>query len=366
MFVDEYFLRCRGGDGGNGCSSFRKEAHIPKGGPDGGDGGRGGKVILQASKDVTNLAHLIGLSHVKAKSGDHGQGKRMSGKCGSDITIKVPEGTLIYDSNTEELLRDMGKHGEKIVIAEGGRGGRGNVHFASATNRAPREREPGTPGETRNIRLVLKVIADVGLIGKPNAGKSTLLSRMTRAHPEIAAYPFTTKYPNLGIVQIGFENRIVMADIPGLIEGASEGVGLGHDFLKHVERTKVFVHLVEPAPMDGTDPIENYRAIREELRLYDEELATRPELPIVTKAEMAGAAEVAEKLTKVARRPVMLISSVTGKGLPDLARELVRLLNKGGNLDDWRPKARTRYEGGAVVPAAVRTTEDATPESSDS
>ncbi len=369
MFVDEYYLKCRGGDGGNGCTSFRKEAHIPKGGPDGGDGGRGGRVVLVASKDVTNLAHLIGLSHVKAKAGEHGQGKRMSGKRGADILVKVPVGTLIYESETDALLRDMGQDGEKLVIAEGGRGGRGNVHFASATNRAPREREPGTPGETRNVRLVLKVIADVGLIGKPNAGKSTLLSRMTRAHPEIAAYPFTTKYPNLGIVQIGYENRIVMADIPGLIEGASEGVGLGHDFLKHVERTKVFVHLIEPAPTDGTDPIANYIAIREELRLYNEELATRPELPIVTKAEMPGAAEVAAKLTKVAHRPVMMISSVTGKGLPDLARELVRLLNKGGDLDDWRPKNRARYEAGAVVPAAIRSpapTDEDSPSDADS
>jgi len=355
MFVDEFLLRCRGGDGGNGCSSFRKEAHIPKGGPDGGDGGRGGKVFIVATKDVTNLAHLIGQNHINAGRGEHGMGKRMSGKRGADVTIKVPIGTLIYDSKSDELLRDMSQHGDKIVIAEGGKGGRGNVHFANSVNRAPREREPGTPGETRHIRLVLKVIADVGLIGKPNAGKSTLLSRMTRAHPEIAAYPFTTKYPNLGIVQIGYEQRIVMADIPGLIEGASEGVGLGHDFLKHVERTKVFVHLVEPAPMDQTDPIENYLAIREELRLYNEELATRPELPIVTKAELPGAAELAQKLTKIAKRPVMLISSVTGKGLPDLARELVRLLNHGGDLDDWRPRHRPRYEPGQVVPAAAPT-----------
>ncbi len=359
MFVDEFEMRCRGGDGGNGCSSFRKESHIPRGGPDGGDGGRGGKVFLEATDDLTNLAHLIGHRHINAGRGEHGMGKRMSGKSGADNVVQVPVGTLVYDCETGNLLRDMNQHGDRLVIAEGGRGGRGNVHFANAVNRAPREREPGKPGETRHIRLVLKVIADVGLIGKPNAGKSTLLSRMTRATPEIAAYPFTTKYPNLGIVRIGYERQIVIADIPGLIEGAHEGVGLGHDFLRHVERTKVFVHLVEPAPMDLSDPIENYRAIRDELRLYDPKLATRPELPIVTKCELPEAKDVARRLAEVAGRPVMMISSVTGKGLPDLARELVRLMDRRSDVDDWRPRERTRYELGAVVPAAVTTAAEA-------
>lgn len=357
MFVDEFVMRCRGGDGGNGCTSFRKESHIPKGGPDGGDGGRGGKVTLRATEDVTNLAHLIGHKHFNGGRGEHGMGKRMSGKRGADIVVDVPVGTLIYDEETNHLLRDMNRHDETLVVAEGGRGGRGNVHFANSVNRAPREREPGQPGETRIVRLVMKVIADVGLIGKPNAGKSTLLSRMTRATPEIAAYPFTTKYPNLGILRIGFEQQIVMADIPGLIEGAHAGVGLGHDFLRHVERTKVFVHLIEPAPQDETDPVENYRAIREELRLYDEQLAKRPELVLVTKSELPEAKGVAQRLTETIGRPVLMISSVTGKGLPELTKALVKLLARRDNNDDWRPRERTRYEAGATVPAATTTTE---------
>lgn len=340
MFVDRVELICRGGDGGNGCLSFRREAKVPRGGPDGGDGGDGGSVILCASENVTNLAHLFGHKHWTATPGVNGGGSMKSGRGGEDLLIEVPVGTLVYDAGHDNLLRDLKEHGEKLVIAKGGRGGRGNWHFKSATNRAPREFEHGAPGEQRSIRLDLKLIADVGLVGKPNAGKSTLLSRLSRATPEIAPYPFTTKYPNLGVVYVGYERQYLLADIPGLIEGAHQGIGLGHEFLRHVERTRVFVHLIEPAPMDETDPVENYRAIRDELRLYDVALAERPELIVVTKCELPEAAAIVEALKKETGRPVMTISAVTGKGLPELNQAIIRLLD-GKVDDDWKPPVRS-------------------------
>ncbi|TXT33834.1 MAG: GTP-binding protein, partial [Planctomycetota bacterium] len=255
----------------------------------------------------------------------NGQGSLKSGHDGADVVIRVPPGTLVKDV-AGEVLFDLDHHGARFLAAKGGCGGRGNKHFATATNRAPREFERGELGESRTVMLELKLIADVGLIGKPNAGKSTLLSRLTRATPEIADYPFTTKYPNLGVVRIGYDRQFVLADIPGLIEGAHAGVGLGHEFLRHVERTKVLVHLVEPIPADQSDPIINYRAIHEELRLYDESLITRPELVVVTKCELPDAAEVAEKLEAEIGQPVLRISAVTGKGLPDLINRVFDVL----------------------------------------
>ncbi|MBI1312657.1 GTPase ObgE [bacterium] len=343
MFLDQIELYCRGGDGGNGCLSFRREAHVPRGGPDGGDGGRGGRVIVEATTQLTNLAHLIGHKHWNADRGAHGQGKLKTGRRGEDVIIRVPAGTLVYDVTRGNLLRDMKDEGQSIVVARGGRGGRGNKHFANSVNRAPREHEDGEPGQERTIRLELKVIADVGLIGKPNAGKSTLLSRMTRATPEIANYPFTTKYPNLGIVQIGFDKRFVIADIPGLIEGAHAGVGLGHEFLRHVERTKVFVHLVEPMPMDGSDPIDNYRNIRDELRLYDESLMERPEIVVVTKCELPDADDIADLLSEEVGRPVLKISAVTGHALPELTKQILDQLDPKTAHDDWQPPVTKSY-----------------------
>ena len=327
MFVDRITIHCQAGDGGSGCMSFRREAHVPRGGPDGGDGGRGGSVIIRASENLTNLAHLVGHKHWRAQRGGHGEGSLRTGRSGEDVVILVPPGTLVRDAERGHLLKDLKKHGEELVVAEGGRGGRGNKAFASSTNRAPREFEPGQPGESRTVSLELKVIADVGLIGMPNAGKSTLLSRLTRAHPEIADYPFTTKYPNLGIVRTGYDRQFVIADIPGLIEGAHAGVGLGHEFLRHVERTKVLVHLVEPSPMDQSNPVDNYRKIREELRLYDPELAKRPEIIVITKAELPDAEAAAELLQEEIGRPVLRISSVTGKGLPQLVGEIFSALD---------------------------------------
>ena len=328
MFVDQVTIFCKAGDGGSGSASFRREAHVPRGGPDGGDGGRGGHVIIEADENVSSLVHLVGVRHWNAANGEPGGGALKSGKSGVDTIIRVPPGTILRDAKRGHVLKDMVEHGDRVIVAKGGDGGKGNVRFMSSTNRAPRDFGPGEPGEQRDISLELKVIADVGLIGKPNAGKSTLLSRLSRATPEIANYPFTTKYPNLGIVRVGQERQFVLADIPGLIEGAHAGVGLGHEFLKHVERTKVLVHLVEPAPDDQTDPVENYLQIQEELRKYDESLATRPELVVVTKCELPDADAAAELLQERIQRPVLKISAVTGKGLPQLLQATIRLLDE--------------------------------------
>ncbi|HEX6986995.1 MAG TPA: GTPase ObgE [Planctomycetaceae bacterium] len=333
MFVDQVTIECRAGDGGAGCISFRREAHVPRGGPDGGDGGGGGDVVIRADENVGSLSNLIGHKFWNAGRGLNGEGSLRTGRDGADVEILVPPGTLVRDTERGHVLKDLAQHGDVLVIAKGGKGGRGNKHFATSTNRVPREAEPGLPGESRTVTLELKLIADVGLIGKPNAGKSTLLSRLSRANPEIADYPFTTKYPNLGIVRSGEDRSFVMADIPGLIEGAHAGVGLGHEFLRHVERTKLLVHLVEPQPMDGSDPIDNYRQIREELRLYtaptmvqETPLHERPEILVVTKCELPDAQTAAEFLHEVTGLPVMQISAVTGKGLPQLVAEIARRL----------------------------------------
>ena len=331
MFVDRVTIFCQAGDGGSGCVSFRREAHVPRGGPDGGDGGDGGSIIVRADENVGSLSNIVGHKHWKADSGRNGEGSLRTGRSGEDAVIAVPPGTLVRDADRGHLLKDLARHGESIVVARGGKGGSGNKHFATATHQAPREFEPGERGETRNIALELKVIADVGLIGKPNAGKSTLLSRLSRAHPEIADYPFTTKYPNLGLVRIGYDRQFVVADIPGLIEGAHAGVGLGHEFLKHVERTKVLVHLVEPQPMDQTDPIANYHNIRAELGQYDATLLDRPEIIAVTKSELPDAAAVRDLLAEDTARPVLLISAVTGAGLPELVAAILRELDSVQN-----------------------------------
>lgn len=333
MFVDQVSIFCKAGDGGSGLSSFRREAHVPRGGPDGGDGGRGGHIIIEADENVSSLVHLVGMHHWKAADGHPGQTSLKTGRDGADTVIRVPTGTILRDLKRGHVLKDMVEHGDRVIVAKGGDGGKGNTRFMSSTNRAPREFGPGEPGEQRDIALELKVIADVGLIGKPNAGKSTLLSRLSRATPEIANYPFTTKYPNLGIVRVGHDRQFVLADIPGLIEGAHAGVGLGHEFLRHVERTKMLVHLIEPAPDDQTDPIENYLQIREELRLYDEELAGRPEVVAVTKSELADSEAAAELLEERIGRPVLRISSVTGKGLPQLLQATLRMLDELNEAD---------------------------------
>jgi GTP-binding protein len=322
MFVDRVKIEVQGGNGGNGCMSFRREKYVPKGGPDGGNGGRGGDVVLVARNGVNNLSGLSHQRFWKASHGTAGQGSNKNGRDGHDLIIEVPPGTIIIDANAGFVIKDLTTDGDQVIVARGGEPGKGNVHFKSSTNRAPRDFTPGGDGERREIVLELKVIADVGLVGKPNAGKSTLLSRLTRARPEIADYPFTTKFPNLGMVQVDADRHFVMADIPGLIEGAHAGVGLGHEFLRHIERAGILVHLVEPSPMDGTDPRENYRTIRAELEQYNKELIARPEILCVTKAELPGASELRDELAQETGREVLLISAVTGQALNELVRRV--------------------------------------------
>jgi GTP-binding protein len=326
MFIDEVEIRVEAGKGGDGCVSFRREKYVPKGGPDGGDGGDGGSVILLAQEGVDSLDALAHSKLWKAENGQPGSGANCHGASGEDLTILVPPGTVVRDAGQGFVIKDLAVPGDRVTVARGGKGGKGNTRFKSPTNRAPRQHTPGDAGEARSLRLELKVIADVGLIGKPNAGKSTLLSRLSRARPEIAAYPFTTKHPYLGRVQIDMDRSFVMADIPGLIEGASEGVGLGHEFLRHVERAGILVHLVEPAPTDGGDPLENYHAIREELEKYDPDLGRRVEITAVTKADLPGAGEVRNKLAGSLGREVLLISAVTGQGLNELVGAIARQL----------------------------------------
>ena len=322
MFVDRIAIFVEGGHGGRGCSSFRREKYVPRGGPDGGDGGAGGSVIVRADDSFDNLAHLRNRKFWRATSGEPGAGALKSGLSGDELVIGVPPGTIIVDRDRENVIKDLKAIAEEVVAARGGKGGRGNKHFATSTNRAPREFEPGEPGESRWIVLELKVIADVGLVGLPNAGKSTLLSRISRAQPEIADYPFTTKYPNLGLVQVDYDRSLVVADIPGLIEGAHAGAGLGHDFLRHVERTRTLVHLVECMPLDGSSPAANYRTIRRELELFNPALAAKPELVVLTKMDLFDSAEPLAEFAHETGRPALGISAVTGRGLAELVQRM--------------------------------------------
>ncbi|MFN5320931.1 MAG: GTPase ObgE [Planctomycetota bacterium] len=327
MFVDRVEIEVWAGNGGNGCLSFRREKYVPRGGPDGGNGGDGGSVVLVARHGVNSLVGLTQKKQWRAESGANGEGSNRHGRGAADFILLVPPGTLVIDAENGFVIRDLQADGDSLVAAQGGRGGKGNTHFKSSTNQAPRTTTEGQKGERRKIILELKVIADVGLVGKPNAGKSTLLSRLSRARPEIADYPFTTKYPNLGMVQVSRDREFVLADIPGLIEGASQGVGLGHDFLKHIERSGVLVHLVEPLPTDGTDPLENYRAIRHELKEYSQELGERREILVVSKGELPEANELRLLLQRETGKPVLLISAVTGEGLAELNRAIVAALD---------------------------------------
>jgi GTP-binding protein len=335
MFVDRVKIQVLGGRGGDGCMSFRREKYIPRGGPDGGDGGDGGSVIIRAVEGVDSLAALSHRKHWKASNGKRGDSSNCTGAKADDSLIQVPPGTVIYDAEHGFILKDLSKHGDELTAARGGKGGYGNLHFKSATNRAPREVTPGGVGEERLLVLELKVIADVGLLGKPNAGKSTLLSRLSRATPEIADYPFTTKYPNLGRVQLDLDRSFVMADVPGLIEGAHLGAGLGHEFLRHIERSGILIHLVEPFPVDGSDPLANYDVIHRELEQYDVQLGERPEIVVVTKAELPDAAEIRDRLAAKLNRDVLLVSAVTGQGLDTLLRAVAAALSE-------RPEAKVR------------------------
>lgn len=331
MFVDRAEIEVEAGKGGDGCVSFRRELYVPNGGPNGGNGGHGGSVYIRAVEGVNSLVAFGHQKHWRAERGGNGLGSDRSGRSGEDLIIHVPPGTMMIDAGSGLVIKDLVTPGDQVIVARGGGGGKGNAAFKSATNQAPREATRGGAGEKRRIILELKVIADVGLVGKPNAGKSTLLSRLSRARPEIADYPFTTKFPNLGQVVVDLDRSFVMADIPGLIEGAHQGVGLGHDFLRHIMRAGILVHLVEPMPTDGSDPIQNYHVIRQELLQYDPALGERPEIIVVSKAELPDSEVVAQMLAEDLGREVMLISAVTGSGLNKLIQRIATVLAEQKN-----------------------------------
>ncbi len=323
MFVDEVTIRVKAGDGGNGCMAFRREKYVPKGGPSGGDGGRGGDIVLYASIHHNTLLHFRFNPEHTAQRGRHGEGSNRTGRHGDSIELPVPVGTVAWDAGTGEMLHDFTVEGDKFVIARGGRGGRGNQHFATSVNQAPTRHEPGSPGEERRIRLELKLLADVGLVGFPNAGKSTLISRISAARPKIADYPFTTLEPNLGVVQADDMKTFVVADIPGLIEGAHEGHGLGIRFLRHVERTRLLLHLVDVSEFSGRDPKHDFDVILAELASFSEELARKPMFVVATKMDAAQDRKRVESLQRKAKRrglQFFRISAVTGDGLDHLVR----------------------------------------------
>jgi GTP-binding protein len=328
QFVDEITISVTAGNGGHGCASFRREKFIPKGGPDGGDGGHGGHIIIRADEQLNTLHHLAGHRQWKAESGQCGMGKKRYGKRGEDCVIPVPPGTLIYDHEHDILLKDLDTPGEQVIVARGGKGGKGNVHFKTATHQAPREFEEGEPGQHRELRLELKLMADAGLVGKPNAGKSTLLAAMSAARPKVGAYPFTTLTPSLGIVELRDFRRFVMADIPGLIEGAHDGAGLGDEFLRHIERTRILVHMLDIAPMEG-DPLADYRAIRNELQEYSPKLAEKPEIVVANKMDLTDADKRLADLRSKLDVPVMAISAATRKGLDELGEAIWAKLEEG-------------------------------------
>lgn len=323
MFLDEAVIYVKGGDGGNGCVSFRREKYVPKGGPDGGDGGKGGDVIFLVSKKTDTLMDLSSKVKYVAENGRPGEGSNKTGKKGKNLTIKIPIGTIVKDKETEYVLKDFTNADNSLIIARGGRGGRGNKHFSTPTNRTPRYAQDGKPGSERWIKLELKLIADAGLIGLPNAGKSTLLSRMSAVHPKIDGYPFTTRYPQLGVVALDDYSRFVVADIPGLIEGAHNGAGLGDEFLRHIERTKILVHLIDISPIDGSDPIDAYFTIRNELHLFNPKLSKKKEVIVANKVDLMDESSCLQKtaaLEEKLSKKIYPVSAITGKNITQLIK----------------------------------------------
>jgi len=321
MFIDEVRIFVKAGDGGNGCLAFRREKFVPRGGPSGGDGGRGGDVTLVCSEHANTLLQFRFNPEHKAERGRHGEGSQRTGAEGRSVDVAVPVGTIVYDEATGERLYDFTKPGERFVVAHGGKGGRGNQHFATPTHQAPTEHEPGRPGEEKHLRLELKLLADVGLVGFPNAGKSNLISRISAAKPKIAAYPFTTLEPNLGVVQMEGFRSYVVADIPGIIEGAHEGHGLGIQFLRHIERTRLLAHLVDVSEESGRDPVEDFEIIMRELASFSDQLVAKPMILIATKMDVAqdpSRVEALRELAKSRNLPFFEISSATGQGIDAL------------------------------------------------
>ncbi|MBZ5523702.1 MAG: GTPase ObgE [Acidobacteriia bacterium] len=346
MFIDEAIIRIKAGDGGNGCMAFRREKFVPRGGPSGGDGGRGGDVIMESSERHNTLVHFRFNPEYKAERGRHGEGSNCSGREGEPVVLKVPVGTIVYNKETGEKIHDFSQPDERIVVAHGGRGGRGNQHFATSTHQAPREHEPGFPGEERVLRLELKLLADVGLVGYPNVGKSTLISRISAARPKIADYPFTTLQPNLGVVTIGempHEDSYVVADIPGLIEGAHTGTGLGIQFLRHIERTRVLAHIIDVSDASGRpDPVKDFDVIMGELASFGADLEKKPMIVVATKMDVANPEKLAKlrKHCKKLKLDLLEISAVTGQGVKELKYAI------GRRVEEVR--------AGAYVPPAAK------------
>ncbi len=341
MFIDRAKIRVKGGDGGNGVTAFRREKFVPRGGPSGGDGGRGGDVWLVADASLNTLLHLRYDPEHLAERGKHGEGSNRHGRDGRDEIVRVPVGTQVFDAETGELLHDFTRDGERWLAAKGGRGGFGNSHIATSTNRAPRYHQQGGAGEEQQLQLELKLLADVGLVGFPNAGKSTLISTISAAKPKIADYPFTTLEPHLGVVDLGEFRTFVVADIPGLIEGAHKGAGLGDRFLRHVERTKLLLHLVDVSGASGRDVIEDYETINSELAAYDEKLAGRPQVVVATKLDALEEPARLERLKERSRtdgKPFYAISSATGQGVRELVNGVARMLDEIGERDGQAQK----------------------------
>ena len=337
MFVDEVDIHVEAGNGGRGCLAFRREKFVPRGGPSGGDGGHGGSVYAVASPHVNTLINYRFHPEFSAERGAHGQGSNCTGHGGADLELAVPIGTLVYEKSDDasepyRLLADLAEEGQRVLVARGGRGGLGNARFATATNRAPRKVQPGEPGEIKNLRLELKLLADVGLVGFPNAGKSTMIARISAARPKIADYPFTTLTPNLGVVRLGDDRSFVVADVPGLIEGAHRGTGLGHQFLRHLERTKVIVHLVDVSGATERDPVADLEIVRRELELFQPTLAAKPQIVAANKIDAVDPAELDERIAPLERHaarlqlPFLRVSGVSGAGIPELLEAMWRRL----------------------------------------
>ncbi|NLO97386.1 MAG: GTPase ObgE [Peptococcaceae bacterium] len=327
MFYDRAKIYVKAGDGGSGAVSFRREKYVPYGGPNGGDGGRGGNIILEADEGLRTLVDYRYRKHYKADRGEHGQGKNMHGKSAEDLILKLPVGTLVKDADTGEILADLVKHGQQVVIARGGRGGRGNARFVSNTNKAPTVAEKGEPGEERWLLLELKLLADVGLVGFPNVGKSTLISKVSAARPKIANYHFTTLVPNLGVVKVEDES-FVMADIPGIIEGAHAGAGLGHEFLRHIERTRLLLHVIDISGSEGRDPWEDFQVINRELKQYSPTLAERPMIIVPNKMDLHNAEQNLKRFKELIqdKYEIFPISAVTGQGIRELLHRIIQIL----------------------------------------
>jgi GTPase len=359
MFVDEVDIHVEAGDGGRGCLAFRREKRVPRGGPSGGDGGHGGSVYIVASPHTNTLINYRFHPEFSADRGEHGQGSNRTGHAGDDLELAVPIGTLVYEKTDDPdhpytLLADLAEAGQKVLVAKGGRGGLGNARFATSTNRAPRKVQPGEPGEIKNLRLELKLLADVGLVGFPNAGKSTLISRISAARPKIADYPFTTLTPNLGVVGLSGDRSFVVADVPGLIEGAHRGLGLGHQFLRHLERTRVLVHIVDVSGASGREPVDDLDTLRRELELFQPPLAAKPQVVAANKIDAAPLDDDEERIAALKKRatelrlPFYRVSAATGEGVPDLLEAM------------WRPLAASR-ESTTLVGANPRSGETGKP-----